>query len=364
MELHEIRRGEKRIVVLLDENMKMIKPVYDYLKFLRLKDKAENTIKAYGLDLKIYWQFLQIKRYDYREVSVNTIGEFKEYLMSGTYDDNVIYYNDISKRTGKTVNRILSTIYNFYKYCAIVLDVNNPILMETISRPFDMFKGLLYHTRSNNKANKSIFKVKESNRQIRLITQDEAEVFLSALPTLRDKLIFKVLYLTGARIGEVLELKIEDIPCPDSSKQVAVLRNIKSKGKRRDLYIPMSLLEEIDNFIMEERNYIDTEHSYIFISQQPQHLGKHLTYGGIYEVFNNIKKKTNIIFNFHDLRHTHITALTESGMDVSVVKIIAGHKHIHTTQKYTHLSNKYIESSLNRYWSKNSMMGVSKCLIE
>lgn len=357
MELHEIRTGEKLIVVLLDDDMRIVKPVYDYLKFIRLNGKAENTIKAYGLDLKIYWQFLQVKRYNYREISVNAIGEFKEYLMSGTYDENITYYNDISKRTGKTVNRILSTIYNFYKYCAMVLDIDNPILMESISRPFDMFKGLLYHTRMNSKVNKSIFKVKESDRQVTLVTQDDAEVFLAALPTLRDKLIFKFLYLTGARIGEVLELKIEDIPCPDSSKHVAILKNIKSKGKRRDIYLPMTLLEELDSFIMEERNYIDTEHSYIFISQQPQHLGKHLTYGGIYEVFNNIKRKTNIIFNFHDLRHTYITALSESGMDVSVVKIIAGHKQIYTTQKYTHLSNKYIESSLNRYWAKNSILG-------
>jgi integrase/recombinase XerD len=360
MELYDIRRGEKQIVVLLDDKMRIIKPVFDYMKFLMLKDRSENTIKAYGLDLKIYWQFLEIRRYDYKEVSVNTIGEFKEYLMSGTYDENITYYNDISKRTGKTINRILNTIYNFYKYCAMVLDIDNPILMETINRPFDMFKGLLYHTRPNNKTNRSIFKVKESSRQIKLITQEDAHMFLESLSTLRDKLIFKILYLSGARIGEVLELKIEDIPCPESSKQIAVLRNIKSKGKRRDLYIPMSLLEELDNFIMEERNYIDTEHSYIFVSKQPQQLGKHLTYRGVYEVFNNVKRKTNIIFNFHDLRHTHITALIESGMDISVVKIIAGHKHIQTTQNYTHLSNKYIESSLNRYWAKSSLIGIEE----
>jgi len=47
-----------------------------------------------------------------------------------------------------------------------------------------------------------------------------------------------------------------------------VLENIKSKGKTRNLYIPMSLLDEIDDFIMEDRNKIDTEHGNLFVSQQ------------------------------------------------------------------------------------------------
>lgn len=58
MELHTIRYKEKDIVVLLDNNMKLVKPVYDYLKYLRQKDRAFNTIKANGTDLKIYWEFL------------------------------------------------------------------------------------------------------------------------------------------------------------------------------------------------------------------------------------------------------------------------------------------------------------------
>jgi len=119
----------------------------------------------------------------------------------------------------------------------------------------------------------------------------------------------------------------------------------------------MTLLEEIDDFIMEERNNIDTEHSYIFVSQQKQNLGKPLTYRAIYEVFNIVKKKTGIELNFHDLRHTCATALVQSGMDISVVKIILGHEHITTTQQYTHISNQYLEDNLSRYWNKSSLIG-------
>ena len=357
MELHSIRYKEKDIIVLLDDNMKLVKPVYDYLKYLRQKDRAFNTIKANATDLKLYWEFLNRENYKYDEVIPNTIGEFIEYLREPNATDNVVSIYSESKRTGKTINRILSTVYNFYKYCGMIKEVNNPIIMEDVNRPFNMFKSLLHHARSNNKTKKSIFKVRESKTTFKLVSDNDAEIFLNNLPTWRDKLIFRILYLTGARIGEVLELQIEDIPYPDISKEIGILENIKSKGKTRHLYIPMALLEEIDNFIMEERNNIDTEHSYIFISQQKQNLGKPLTYRAIYEVFNTVKKKTGIHLNFHDLRHTYITHLVENGIDISVVRIIAGHEHITTTQQYTHISPKYLENSLNRYWSKSILIG-------
>ena len=47
----------------------------------------------------------------------------------------------------------------------------------------------------------------------------------------------------------------------------------------------------------------------------------------------------------------------QSGMDVSVVRMIMGHEHLSTTQKYTHLSNPYIEDSLSRYWNQSTLIG-------
>ncbi|WPC40943.1 tyrosine-type recombinase/integrase [Clostridium sp. JS66] len=358
MELSIIQNKGKSIVILLDDKMRIIKPVYDYLKYLRLRDRALNTLKANGRDLKIYWDFLNKRNYKYDEVTPNTIGEFIEYLRKpkNNSDDIVTVYVE-SQRTARTINRILSTVYNFYKYWGMIKEINNPIIMQDVNRPFNMFKSLLHHTKSSNKTKQSIFKIKESKRTFKLVSDDDAEIFLNNLPTWRDRLIFKIMYLTGARVGEVLDLQIEDIPYPDISKQLGVLENIKSKGKRRNLYIPMSLLEEIDTFIMEERNNIDTKHSYIFVSQQNQNLGKPLTYRAIYEVFDVVKKKMEISFNFHDLRHTYITHLAESGMDASIIQIIAGHAHITTTQQYTHISNKYLGDSLNKYWSKSILIG-------
>ena len=71
MELHTLKHNHKDIIVLLDSNMKLIKPVYDYIKFLRQKDRALNTLKANGNDLKIYWEFLNKEHYQYDEVTPN-----------------------------------------------------------------------------------------------------------------------------------------------------------------------------------------------------------------------------------------------------------------------------------------------------
>lgn len=358
MELSVTKTEKGGVVVLLDGSMRIVKPVQDYLNQQARLGRSFNTLLANGRDLKHYWEFLNHKGYDYTKITPVIIGEFIQFLRSpdGTNEKIFTLYSS-SKRTGKTVNRILSTVYCFYKYCCLISEIENPIMMEDINRPQNMFKSLLHHTRLNNKTHKSIFKIKESEAGITIIPDAHIELVLDNLSTERDKLVFKILYLTGARIGEVLDLKIENIPYPNPGEPFGVLKNIKSKGKNRDLFIPTALIEEIDDFIINERSAIETEHSFLFVSLQKQYLGKPLTYRGIYEVFCRVKEKLGLTFNFHDVRHTFITHLAETGMDVSIISKIAGHKNISTTERYTHLSDKHVGESLARYWQRSILLG-------
>ncbi|KNZ42425.1 tyrosine-type recombinase/integrase [Acetobacterium bakii] len=355
MELHVIEDAEKKIVVLLNDEMRIVKPVYNYLKFQRQKDKAFNTLKANGSDLRTYWKFLAENGYEYDQITPNMIAEFIDYLRKG--DSDIPSIHKESSRTNRTINRILSTVHRFYQFEADMKEIDNPILMREVNRPFNMFKSILHHAKSDNKTKQSIFKIKESQRAVRLVTDDEMELFLSHLSKRRDILLYKVLYLTGARIQEVLDLEIESVSVPDLSKPVGVFQQIKSKGKTRDLYVPMSLIADLDDFIFEERNRIDTDHSFIFVSEQKKQLGKQLTYRAAYDKLKKVQNEIGFYFNFHDLRHTFCSNLIQSGMDVSVAKIIMGHEHISTTQKYTHLSDPYIEDILSRYWQRSSLIG-------
>jgi site-specific recombinase XerD len=115
----------------------------------------------------------------------------------------------------------------------------------------------------------------------------------------------------------------------------------------------MKLIEELDSFILEERSMIDTDSPYIFVSEQAGTVGKQLTYSAAYDKLRRTQKRTGQHFNFHDLRHSFCSRLAESGMDVSIIRIIMGHEHIATTQKYTHLTEQYIGESLSRYWDKS-----------
>ncbi len=355
MELHVIECEGIKTVVLLDDEMRLVKPVYDYIKFQRQKDKALNTLKANGNDLRIFWDFLGINGYEYDKVTPNMIADFIDYLRSEK--DSVTSIHKESTRTNRTINRILSTIYMFYQFEADMQEIDNPMLMHEANRPFNMFKSILQHAKADNKTKHSIFKVKESGYEVRLVTDEEMELFFSKLTKRRDILLYKMLYLTGARIQEVLDLEIESVSVPDMSKPVGVFQQIKSKGKTRDLYVPMSLIAELDDFIFEERNLIETENSYIFVSEQPKQFGKQLTYSAAYDKLKKIQDAIGTYFNFHDLRHTFCSNLIQSGMDASVARIIMGHEHISTTQKYTHLSDPYIADSLSRYWKQSLLIG-------
>ena len=138
MELHVTKRKGREIVVLLDNDMRIVKPVYDYLKYQDQRDRAINTLIAYGNDLKAFWEFLSDYGYAYDEVSPKMIGEYKEYLMSE--DDNIIAINKEGARTAKTINRMLSTLHGFYQYKADMQEIDNPLLMHEVNRPFNALR--------------------------------------------------------------------------------------------------------------------------------------------------------------------------------------------------------------------------------
>ena len=228
MELHVLGAG-KVTVVLLDNDMKIVKSVYDFLKFQQQKSKADNTLLANGRDLCLFWTFLGKSGYAYDQVTPRMIAEFIDFLRGG--DDMLALYKE-SSRSNRTINRILSTVHTFYQYQADIQEIDNPMLMHEVNRPLNMFKGILEHARTDNKTKQSIFKLKESSHVVHLVTDAEMELVLSRLTKHRDILLYKMLYLTGARIQEILDLEIEAVPVPDMSKSIGVLKQIQSKAER------------------------------------------------------------------------------------------------------------------------------------
>lgn len=109
MELHVIEREGRETVVLLDNEMRIVKPVYDYLKFQRQKDKALNTLKASGSDLRTYWEFLNDNGYEYDKVTPKMIAEFIDYLRAS--DDDVIALNKETNQKKSTYRNDYETVF-------------------------------------------------------------------------------------------------------------------------------------------------------------------------------------------------------------------------------------------------------------
>lgn len=354
MELHKISNGEKAIFILLDKQMRLVKPVNQFLDYLKVRGKAENTLLAYGNDLKLFFLYLEEKELTYDEVGISTIQDFiKSLYFRHDAKSNVLWKN---RRSESTVNRVLGTVYGFYCYHSAVNGLIIPFTTEKNGVP-TTFKDIFYHTRKSGLSHRSVFTLKESGYHVHIYTDKEIKEMYSVLPTDRDKLLFMFLVKTGARISEALALKIDDIPIPDFSNPISILHSIKSKGKRRDIYIPTEFVAELDRFIIENRLQIETNHNFLFITHHPFQNNRPISYRGVYEIFKRAGSKIGLDFKFHDIRHTFITRLVESGMDFSVVRILAGHEHISTTEKYVTLSTKFITDSLAEYWDKTSVKG-------
>ena len=109
MEIHRITSDGITKYVLIDDTMRLVQPVNRYLEYMRLRGRAERTIKSYGYDLKAYFTFLQRRGFAYENVDASTIQEYVEYLRSSTEDMIEIYVK--SARTGNTINRMLGTVW-------------------------------------------------------------------------------------------------------------------------------------------------------------------------------------------------------------------------------------------------------------
>lgn len=344
MQVQKVNKNGTAHWVLLDDDMHLIDPVCEFLEFQRKIDRADNTLRAYAIDLKIYWEFLTEHYHSYEDASVELIADFIDYLRRGKGADTLLYVE--SCRTNRSINRILSSVRRFYRYAQMCGDCKNPILFETIPENEQMYYGFLTHTHAMHQTKKSVFKLKESNAKVRLVTEEEMQRFLGQLSRQRDRLLFQLLYFTGARIQEALDLEISNLPEPDDEKFVGVFHQIQSKGKKRDLYAPMFLIRALKNFVR------GSQRTYVFVAEKANYEGRKLTYHGAYDIMKRAQQPLGIEFTFHDLRHTFCTRLIEQGVDVGIVQLVMGHANLYTTKRYLHMSDAYLQENLSRYWEK------------
>lgn len=180
------------------------------------------------------------------------------------------------------------------------------------------------------------------------LTLDEVELLLDVLVvdafSARNKAILELLYSSGLRISELVNLELKSIDFDD-----CVLR-VFGKGSKERI-VPMN-----DYAIMALKNYIDNYrnlmikneiNNYVFLNNH----GKIMTRQGVFKMIKRECLLKGISKNIspHTLRHTFATHLLQNGADLRIIQEILGHSDISTTQIYTHVTNEKLKSDYKEY---------------
>ncbi len=281
----------------------------DYLYHLKQeKGASKNTIDAYMRDLYQYADFLL----KYHHI------DKPEHIEKKHID---AYLKSLKKRnTAKTIARKLTAIKSFHHFLHI-----DHIVNDDIAKDF-----------STPKIGKSLPKVLTIDEVIRILEQVDKQTTLG----LRNKALLELIYGSGLRVSELLDIKIDDIHLT----QGYVIVHGKGNKERMVPLSDMSLIA-LRNYIVKGREELINEErtQYLFLNAY----GNKLSRQGFFKLLKKLAKDAGVESDCspHTLRHSFATHLLENGMDLRTLQTLLGHEDISTTQIYTHISQKRLKES-------------------
>ena len=287
----------------MDNFNKNLELYFDYLKYQ--KNYSDYTIENYKEDILEFIDYLKTESLTYLDIEYSDIRFYLIYLKEKRNNDN------------STINRKLSSLRGFYKYLC-----NNGIIK------YNVFKLV-----SGRKKSQKLPRYFEYNELEELLKVPDITKPLGQ----RDRLILEMLYATGIRVGELVNIKLKDINF--NSKNIIIL----GKGNK-ERYVPYGeYCEEILNkYINDGYKILNIKsNEYLFLNNN----GDQITERGIRYILDQIIKKTSINKNIspHMIRHSFATHLLNEGCDLLTVQKLLGHESIKATQVYTHVTTERLK---------------------
>jgi len=274
----------------------------EYLKYQR--NYSDFTCNNYKKDLNEYNSFILSNKINYKNMDYN---EAKEY---------VIYLN--KKNDAKsTISRKLSSLRTFYKYLVLNNKVeSNPFLLVSSPKKEKRIPKFINYNNMEEILNVPNIKTKEGQR---------------------ERVILEVLYASGVRVSELVNIKLKDIDF--SNKNILIF----GKGsKERLVSFGDYALEYINLYLKEGRNLLldGVKSDYLIVGKKSEKL----TTRRVEQIIDDIIKRTSIKLNItpHMFRHTFATHLLDNGCDLLVVQELLGHASLSSTEIYTHVSNEHL----------------------
>ncbi len=277
-----------------------------FLYLSDIRNMSEKTIISYKKDIVEFINFLKIREIDFFNMDQSVSTQFVKYLNKRNLEKS-------------TISRKISSQRGFIKYCRKHKFINN-----------DIFSNI-----SLRKGERKLPTVLSVDEVYQLLTIDVKD-----FDTLRNRLLYSLLYDTGLRISEALNLDVRDINLNKNSFSVF------GKGKKQRIVFytdrTKQLLKEyidIKNKSQIEKNIsIKEDRDRLFVTN----LGKHLSISSVESIFEKQRVKFGWQKNFtpHVLRHSYATHLLNNGASIRMVQQMLGHSSLSTTQIYTHVSQK------------------------
>ncbi|MFH1307473.1 MAG: site-specific tyrosine recombinase/integron integrase [archaeon] len=215
-------------------------------------------------------------------------------------------------------------------YLASLIDSKSRATLSLVASSIRFFYNLL-----GKQIGQIVLPKKEKKLPV-VLTREEVKKLVESTDTRKSKLILSLLYSSGLRVSELVNLKKEDI---DFGENLGWVRKGKG-GKDRLFSISETLVKEIKNYIS-----VIPENTYLFSKLKP------LTTRNIQKIIQSTSKKVPIHKKVtpHTLRHSFATHLLESGVDIRVIQTLLGHENLQTTQIYTHISQDQIKKVKNPF---------------
>ncbi len=286
------------------------------------------------MHLENFLQYLAIeKRYSEHTVLAykHDIESFLEYMKSGYELEDIAAVNSLMVRAwivelvekglqAKSVHRKISALKSFYKFLLKTGDVKaspaNGVVLPKLKKLLPTF-------------------VEESKMNILL---DQVDFQTEDFSGKRDKLILELLYCTGMRLSELLNLTLANVDLRDNAIRVL------GKG-RKERIIPISLSTSAT--IKEYLAYrISSEENYLFLTDKGEQLYEQFVYRTVKKYLSQIttqEKKSP-----HVLRHSFATHMLNNGADLNAIKELLGHASLAATQVYTHNSIEKLKKVYNQ----------------
>jgi len=289
-----------------------IKHFGHYLKIER--SLSENSISAYVHDVELLRQFVELKKVKATPLT----------LSSKQLQLFIHYINELGM-SAYSQARILSGIKGFYKYL---------MFEELIEKdPTELMEG-----------------PKIGRKLPDTLSYPEIEKLFEAIDLStpeggRNRAMLEVLYSSGLRVSELVDLKLNNIYF-----DVGFLRVIGKGNKERLVPLGRDAMKYLKIYIDEIRVHVPVKkgfESYVFLNR----FGKKLSRVTVFTIIKSLAEKTGVkkTISPHTFRHSFATHLIEGGADLRAVQEMLGHESITTTEIYTHLDRDYLRQVITEF---------------